>query len=122
MKKKIVLIVFVLSLLYIVVGNLSFDKRLNDLMISKDEYDNIVQNKKYNFNLILDKISFDNTESYIDNFQNVYYTLIENNETKYNPKVSYNTNNYVLYFTSSILNYEQSSKKINGYSVRCVSR
>ena len=68
--------------------------KLNKIIVNESKWNNIKESRTESNNLILTDIKFNDYKLIIDEKNNtLYYSLINESRNKYNPNVSYNTNN-----------------------------
>lgn len=93
MNKKIaqfLLIIITFLLLYFVIF-ISGDKyKYEDLFINETKWNNIIESKKYNNDLKITNIKFNNYDLFLSN-NTWYYSIIEKSSNAYNPIITYKT-------------------------------
>ena len=94
-KKKILIPVIIftsLIIVFIIVLNPSY--KYNKLIISESKWNSIKESRIENKHLILTDIKFNDYKLIIDEKSDtIYYSLVNDSPNKYNPNVSYSTNN-----------------------------
>jgi len=96
MNRKILIITIVIFTLLIIclVAFLNKSNRYNDLSITKTEWENIKESRNENNNLVLENIMFNEYNLIIDDSAStLYYSCINDSQTKYNPSVKYKASN-----------------------------
>ena len=92
-RKDILIAIIVLTaiiILFIIAMNPN--TRYNNLCVNQTEWDNIINTRQENKNFVLEDIEFNNYNLIIDeNNSKLYYSLINNNKTKYNPNVNFSS-------------------------------
>ena len=106
-KSKILIPVIVFtSLIIILIIVLNPRQKYNKLSISESKWNAIKESRIENKNLVLEDIKFNDYKLIIDEKNNtIYYSLINDSQNKYNPKVEYSTNNKnakLAFFTDEI--------------------
>lgn len=94
MDRKKVLIVIIIFTLFIIllISMLDFQNKFNNIMISENKWNSIVDTRNENTNLVLRNIKFNDYHLIIDEKNStIYYSLINDSATKYSPKVSFKT-------------------------------
>ena len=93
-KNKILISVIIFTLLIIfLVLVLNPTHKYNNLVASEDKWNSIQESRIENKNLILEDIRFNDYKLIIDEKNDtLYYSLINDNRNKYNPKVEYKAN------------------------------
>ena len=94
-RKKILIPVIIFTLVIIVlIFVLNSSYKYNSLSISESKWNAIQETRIESKNLILTDIKFNDYRLIIDEKNNtLYYSLINDSHNKYNPNVSYSTNN-----------------------------
>ena len=94
-RRKILIPVIVFtSLIIILIIVLNPRKKYNKLMVSESKWNSIKESRTENKNLRLEDIKFNDYKLIIDEKNNtIYYSLVNDSQNKYNPKVEYSTNN-----------------------------
>ena len=106
-KRKILisLIIFTAIILILIIS-LNSSHKYNKLSVSESKWNSIQESKIENKNLVLIDIKFNDYKLIIDEQSNtLYYSLINNSQNKYNPKVSYDANNKnvkLVFYTDEI--------------------
>ena len=94
-RKKILIPVMVFTcLIIILIIMLNASHKYNKLSVSESKWNSIQNSRIENKNLILTDIKFNDYKLIINEKSNtVYYSIINDSQNKYNPSVSYSTNN-----------------------------
>ena len=92
-RKKILIPIIILTVIIILlVIFINPSTRYNKISINEKKWNNIINARTENTNIVLEDIEFNDFNLIIDESNStLYYSLIEENQTKYNPKVSYKT-------------------------------
>ena len=92
-RKKIliqIIILTVIIILFVIFINPS--TKYNKISINEKKWNNIINERTENTNIILEDIEFNGFNLIIDESNStLYYSIVEENKTKYNPKVIYKT-------------------------------
>ena len=112
----ILLIITVIAMNLILLFNSSKIK-YNEIIITEEEYNEIINNKTRIEDDILTSIKFNNYDLYkSSNNVDIYYSLLDNNKRRYNPTVRYvaNINNSKIAIVDGVITDEiiESNKKI----------
>lgn len=93
-KSKVLISVIIFTLIIIVlIILLNPSHKYNSLSISENKWNSIIEARTESKNLILEDIKFNDYKLIIDEKNNtIYYSLINDNQNKYNPNVSFITN------------------------------
>ena len=92
-KKILIPIIILTAIIIILIIVLNNAHRYNTLSISEDKWNSIIEERSRNKYLSLKWIKFNDYNLAIDKYNNkIYYSLINNSKTKYNPNVSFSTN------------------------------
>ncbi len=93
-KKKILISIIIFTILILVlITVLNPSHKYNKLIISESKWNSIKESRIENKNLVLTDIRFNDYKLIIDEKNNtLYYSLINNSQNKYNPSISYSTN------------------------------
>ena len=87
-----VILFTVIIIAFIIVLNPSH--KYNKLFVSESKWNTIKESRIENKNLILEEIKFNGYKLIIDEKNNIlYYSLVNDSNNKYNPNVTYSTNN-----------------------------
>ena len=92
MNKKLLLItmMIVTATIVVLLIILNFNKKFNELMISQEQWNEIINSKSSNSALKLHEIEFNGYKLMIDNNNDtIYYSIINDSQNKFNPKISY---------------------------------
>ena len=93
-KKIIIPVIIFTSLILVLIIVLNPSHKYNKLIISESQWNVIQESRIEGKNLILEDIKFNDYKLIIDEKSNtLYYSLINDSKNKYNPDVSYSTNN-----------------------------
>ena len=95
MNRKKLFNVIIIFTIIIIIGLLITTKTqsYNNLNISKKKWDSILEKREENLDLEIENIRFNEYDLIVDNNSNkIYYSIINNNDSSYNPNVSYTTN------------------------------
>ena len=80
----VIITILLLGLLLIVKRGTKYNK----LIINEDKWNNIISSRKESLDHLIDKITFNEYRLFLDEDNNtLYYSMIENNKSSYNPKV-----------------------------------
>ena len=93
-RKKLFNVITIFTII-IIIGLLITTKTqsYNNLNISKKKWDSILEKREENLDLEIENIRFNEYDLIVDNNSNkIYYSIINNNDSSYNPNVSYKTN------------------------------
>ena len=90
-RKRILILIIILTITIILLTiKLKPSTRYNKISISEDKWNSIISSRDENKNLILKDIEFNDYNLIIDEEDSkLYYSLINENKTKYNPSVSF---------------------------------
>lgn len=92
-KKVLIPIVILTIIIIILVIVLNPNKRYKKLFVSEAKWDSIIQSRSSSKDLVLESIEFNDYGLIIDESSNtIYYSLVNDNKTKYNPNVSFSAN------------------------------
>ena len=94
-RNKILMSVIVFTIIIIIlIIVLNPSSKYNNLSISEAKWNSIKESRVENKNLIVEYIEFNDYKLIIDEKNDIlYYSLVNDSKSKYNPRVSYNTNN-----------------------------
>ena len=93
-KKILISVIIFTSLITILIILLSPSHRYSKLSINESKWNSLKESRTESKNLVLTDIKFNDYKLIIDeNNNNLYYSLVNDSSNKYNPKVSYSTNN-----------------------------
>lgn len=95
MNRKKVFIIVIIFTIIIIIGLLITTKTqsYNNLNISKKKWDSILEKREENLDLEIENIRFNEYDLIVDNNSNkIYYSIINNNDSSYNPNISYKAN------------------------------
>ena len=91
-KKTLGIVLLVFSLILVVLLYIFYRSKIkyNDIVITSEEYNNIINNKTKIDGDVLTSIKFNNFELYkASNKEDIYYSLLDNNSRRYNPTIRY---------------------------------
>ena len=93
-KKKILIsLITFTAIIAFLIFMINMSHKYNGLIITEDKWNTIKESRTENVNLILESIEFNGYKLIIDEKNNtLYYSLINESNSKYNPNVSYTTN------------------------------
>ena len=92
-KKYFVIIVIITCCILAIVYKMNYGKLYNNISINQDEWNSIINNKNKNSDMVISSIKFNGYNLLLDNSNyKMYYSLINENENKYNPRISYISN------------------------------
>ena len=119
-KKLLVTIIFLTIIIILLISFLNSDKKYNSISINENKWNNIINSRTENLNLTLDSIKFNDYNLIIDNNKNtIYYSLINESKTKYNPDVSYSEQDKNIKL--AILKEEITDEKVhNNYEFKII--
>lgn len=91
-RKKILIPIIILTIFIIIlIIILNPGTRYSKLSISENKWNSIISSRTENINLVLEDIEFNDYNLIIDEKNNtLYYSVINDNKTRYNPDVSFN--------------------------------
>ena len=93
-KKILIPVIIFTSLIIVLIIVLNPSHRYSKLIVSESKWNSIKEFRIESKNLILTDIKFNDYRLIIDEKNNtLYYSLINDSKNKYNPNVSYSTNN-----------------------------
>ena len=98
MNKKIILICIILILLILIFSVFLYHKSCNyeDLLVSDETWNEIISKRTMTNENFTTSLKFNDYELLFDNVNcTYYYSLIESYSNRYNPTVSYKTNNAI---------------------------
>lgn len=112
-KKILIPIIIFTVLIIIVVILLNTGTRYKKLSVNQSKWDSIINSRSENNNLTLESIKFNDYKLIIDESNSIlYYSVVNDNRTKYNPDVSFSTAEEKVKL--AILKDEITSEKITG--------
>ena len=89
-KKVLIAIIMVTVIIVAVIIIFNPNDRYKKITVSEAKWNNIINSKSENKNLVLEDIKFNDYNLIIDESNNnLYYSLIKDSNNKYNPNVSY---------------------------------
>ena len=93
-KKKILISVIIFTILIIIlIIMLNPIHKYNTLVVNESKWNSIIESRIENQNLVLEDIKFNDYRLIIDEKNNnLYYSLVNDSSSKYNPNVSYSAN------------------------------
>ncbi|MBR1936244.1 MAG: hypothetical protein IJ842_00975 [Bacilli bacterium] len=118
MNRKKILIVIIFFTILIITGLLIITRTdsYNSLSISQEKWDSILEKRKENLTLEIENIRFNEYDLIVDNSNSkLYYSIINDNDSSYNPSVSYKTNNKTKLV---VLKDELDESKIGDYEFK----
>ena len=90
MKKRLIPVIVVTITAIIILVLLNPSKKLNKMMISEAEWENIVSSRTMDNSLTIDMIIFNDYVQIVNNSNNIiYYSIVNSSVSKYNPSVKY---------------------------------
>lgn len=93
-KKVLIPIIIFTAIVIFLIIVLNPSNRYKNLSINQSKWDSIKDVRAENENLVLENIEFNDYKLIIDKNNNtIYYSLVKTSKNKYNPNVSYSTNN-----------------------------
>ena len=93
-KKLLITIIAFTAIILVFIKVLNPSSKYNKLIVSENKWNNIKEARVENKNLVLEEIKFNEYKLIIDEKNNtLYYSAINDSKNKYNPNVSYSTNN-----------------------------
>lgn len=91
-------------------------QKYNSLSIDEKKWDSIISKREESLDVEIDNIRFNEYDLIIDNNNNkIYYSIVNENDSSYNPSVSYKTNDKVKLV---ILKDELNENKIGEYEFK----
>lgn len=117
MKIIIPVIVFT-AIIIILIIMLNPSHEYNKLIVSESKWNSIIESRTENKELVLEDIRFNDYKLIIDEQNNtLYYSLVNDSQNKYNPNVSYSSNN--INAKLAILSDEITDEKVkNNYQFK----
>ena len=90
-KKKILIpIIIITAIIILLIVLVNPSKRYKRSIISEEKWNNIISSRTESNNLVLENITFNDYNLMIDeNSNTLYYSVINNSKTKYNPNISF---------------------------------
>lgn len=94
--KVLISVIAFTAIILVLIIVLNPSHKYKDLSINESKWNKIIESRVESENLLLEDIKFNDYKLIIDEKNNtLYYSLINNSYNKYNPIVSYSTNNNV---------------------------
>lgn len=91
-------------------------QKYNSLSIDEKKWDSIISKREESLNIEIDNIRFNEYDLIIDNNNNkIYYSIINENDSSYNPSVSYKTDDKIKLV---ILKDELNEDKVGDYEFK----
>ena len=118
-KKKMLIPVIVFTvLIVIIIIALNPSHKYNKLIVSESKWNSIINSRTENEKLTLDSIEFNDYKLIIDEKNSIlYYSVVNDSQNKYNPIVSYSSNNKNTKLV--VLSYEITDDKVkNNYQFK----
>lgn len=92
--KIIIPVVIFTAIIIILIIILNLSHKYNKLIVSESKWNSIIESRTENNKLTLEDIKFNDYKLIIDEKNNtLFYSLVNDNQNKYNPNVSYSSNN-----------------------------
>ena len=93
-KKMLIPVIFFTSLIVIIIIVLNPSHKYNKLIVSESKWNSIKKARIENKNLVIESIEFNDYKLIIDEKNSIlYYSVVNDSKNKYNPIVSYSSNN-----------------------------
>ncbi len=94
-RKKVLISVIALTIIAIVlIVVFNIKQKYSKFIVNQSNWDSIKESRIENNNLVLEEIRFNDYKLIIDNKNNsLYYSVVNDSKNKFNPNVSYSTNN-----------------------------
>ena len=90
-KKIIIPIIILTAVIIILIIVLNKSSKFNDISIDNSKWNDIINTRYENSNLVLEDIEFNEYNGIVDVKSNtIYYSVVNDSKNKYNPNVSYN--------------------------------
>lgn len=92
--KIIIPVVIFTAIIIILIIILNLSHEYNKLIVSESKWNSIIESRTENKELVLEDIKFNDYKLIIDEQNNtLFYSLVNDSQNKYNPNISYSSNN-----------------------------